>query len=153
MDFNIILFEGTDSVKFGMTHEEIQAILGVQPELFKKNEFDLHMTENYRNICHVFYDTSGCVAFEFYAPSQVFFNGVQLMGEQRIAVEPLFHNLKGYESDANTDDGLMGLSVYNRDFSLYVLDGHVESVYICRKGYFAEQFEYYKKKYAEKFNK
>jgi hypothetical protein len=29
LNFNIVLFEGTDSIKFGMTHEEVRSILGI----------------------------------------------------------------------------------------------------------------------------
>lgn len=56
MNFNIILFKGTESIKFGMRHNEVRAILGKEPILFKKSEFDIYMTECYTDICHVYYE-------------------------------------------------------------------------------------------------
>ena len=145
LNFNIVLFEGTDSIKFGMTHEEIRAILGIEPHLFKKGEFDLDMTEAYKDICHVFYEGSVCVAFEFYTPSQVFYDNTQLMGQERKSFESLFSKLEGYKWKTDS------LNAFDGDFSIWGRFEYVESVYINRKGYFAEGYEYYRKKYAEKY--
>lgn len=145
MNFCITLFEGTDTIIFGMTREEVRAILGKEPELFKKSKFDLHMTENYSDICHVYYDNSSCVAFEFFAPSQVFYNNTQLIGQERKNVDALFCNLEGYESNSD------GISVFNNDFSVFAPFNHIESVYISRKGYSQEQYDFYTKAYEEEY--
>lgn len=145
MQFYIVLFEGTDILKFGMTSEEVKAVLGKNPQLFKKNQFDVYMTEDYKDICHVFYNESGCVAFEFFSPSQVFYQNTQLIDQERANVEGLFKDMKGYENKSDM------FSVCDGDLGFYAPFGKMESVYISLKGYSAEQNEFYKKKYDEKY--
>lgn len=145
MLFNIFLFEGTDKIKFGMTREEVKAVLGKEPHLFKKSKFDSYLTEDYRDICHVFYNESGCVAFEFFSPSQIFYNDTQLIEQERGNIERLFCGMEGYESVSDN------FSVFNGDLGFYVPFGKIESVYLSRKGYSAEQYEFYKRKLDEKY--
>jgi len=146
LTFNIVLFEGTDSIKFRMTHGEVKAVLGQEPQLFKKGEFALYMTEDYRDVCHVYYEDSVCAAFEFYTPSQVFYGGTQLLGQERGSLEGLFCGLDGFEKKSDS------LTAFGGDFAVWGRFDHVESVYISRRGYSAEQCAYYEKKYAEKYN-
>jgi hypothetical protein len=139
MEFKIILFEGTDSIKFGMKSKEIQAILKVKPILFKKLSTDLYETEDYRNICHVYYENAGkCSAFEFLKPSQVFLDNVQLMGEQAKRIETFFEKFEDLQGDT------MCFRSPKNDIGIYAPEGVVESVYIARKGYTFEQEEFYK---------
>ncbi|MCX7749465.1 MAG: hypothetical protein N2645_21615 [Clostridia bacterium] len=144
MKFNLILFEGTDSIKFGMTSEEIQAILKIKPKKFKKSDVDLCETEDYLNICHVYYEVGKngmliCAGFEFYKPSQVFLNNVQLIGTQRKDIEDLFNTeFSDYVNDVS------GVTSKQNDISFYAPKKTITSVYIARKGYFNEQEEYYK---------
>lgn len=153
MDFNIVLFEGTDSIKFGMTSKEIQQVLGKVPKLFRKSEFDRDMTEDYPDVCHVYYDGDSCVAFEFYEPSRVFFNGESILGKTQEDAKNLFSRLSGY-----SDDSGAGFSAYDGDFSCCletVGDNEYETVaavWISRKGYFAEQSVYLAKCYADKYS-
>jgi hypothetical protein len=141
-----MLFEGTDSIKFGMTHEEIQAILGKEPQLFRKGEFALYMTEDYANICHVYYEEQYSVAFEFFIPSQVFYNNIQLLDCELKELKNIFSNLENYECDSDR------LSAFCGDFSVWGRSDRVESVYISRQGYSTAQQEYYSKKIKEKYN-
>lgn len=145
MNFNIVLFEGTDSIKFGMTHEEIKTILGKEPLLFKKDEFDLYMTEDYNDICHVYYDSLHSMAFEFFEPSQVFYGIIQLLGQKRKDIEDLFSGLEDYEKKSDS------LNAFGGDFSVWGQDERIESVYISRKGYSEEQRAFYEKAYADKY--
>ena len=77
MNFNLIFFEETDIIKFGMTSEEIQTILKVKPIAFGRSEFNLNDTESYENICNVSYEETEagrliCSEIEFLKPSKVF---------------------------------------------------------------------------------
>ncbi len=152
MEFNLKIFEGTDVIKFGMTSKEIQSILKITPTLFKKSEVDLHDTEDYRNICHVSYEVGNegiliCSAIEFFKQSEVFLNNVQLLGKQREEIEELF---KSIFDDCEVDFGGMGSP--KNDIRLYApILPHtkiVQSVYIARKGYCAEQKEFYEKAFS-----
>lgn len=152
MKFNLKIFEGTDTIKFGMTSIEIQSILNITPTLFKKSEVDLNDTEDYKNICHISYevDNNGilkCSAFEFFRQSEVFLNDVQLLGKQREEIEQLFKNTF---CDYEVDNGGMGSP--DNDIRLYApILPHtriVQSVYISRKGYCAEQKDFYEKAFS-----
>ncbi len=152
MDFNLLLFEGTDSIKFGMTSEEIQSILKTKPTLFRKSAVDLYETEEYKNICHVYYEMGKnglliCSEIEFFKPSQVFFDNTQLIGERREKIEALF---KSKFNDYTVDDDRSN----NFDIGFYApilprKNSIVESVAIARKGYSKEQKIYYEKAYSQ----
>ncbi|HEY9063329.1 MAG TPA: hypothetical protein VIO64_22950 [Pseudobacteroides sp.] len=138
MEFKIILFEGTDSIKFGMTSKEIQSILKVTPTLFKKTTMDLYETEDYSNICHVYYEKGGkCAAFEFMKPSKVFLDNIQLIGEQAEKIEAIFEQFEDLQGDT------MCFRSPKNDIGIYAPEGVVESVFIARKGYTLEQEELY----------
>ncbi len=151
MEFKLMLFKGTDSIKFGMTSLEIQALLKTAPVLFKKTEFDIYETEEYDEICHVFYERGQnnslvCAAIEFFGSSQVFLEGIRLIGEKRHKAEDLF---KAMFDDCISDSS--GSSSKKYGISFYSPDKTVESVYVARKGYCTEQEEYYKKAFDEKY--
>lgn len=152
MDFSLILFEGTDIIKFGMSSEEIQSILKIKPVLFKKSEFDLYDTEDYNGICHVYYEAGKngsliCAAVEFFKPSKVFLNSIQLIGDKKEKVRDLF-NTKFEDCVSDTS----GASSKNFDIAYYSPGKTIQSVFIGRKGYRSEQEEFYKKMYAEKYS-
>ncbi|RCX11160.1 hypothetical protein DFR58_12736 [Anaerobacterium chartisolvens] len=152
MEFKLMLFKGTDSIKFGMTSLEIQVLLNTAPILFKKTEFDIYETEEYNEICHVFYERGQnnslvCAAFEFFRPSQVFLEGIPLIGEKTHKAEDLF---KTMFDDCISDSS--GSSSKKYGISFYSSDKKVESVYVARKGYCTEQEEYYKEAFDEKYS-
>ena len=152
MKFNLILFEGSDIIKFGMKREELQAILQVKPKLFKKTEFDLFDTEDYSEICHVFYEvgennTPVCAAIEFFKPSLLYLDGNQLIGVNKDKVEALFQS----KFDDCVSDG-SGISSTKYDIAFFAPKKTVASVYIARKGYSEEQDAYLKKAFDEKYN-
>lgn len=152
MRFNLRIFEGTDSIRFGTTSEEIQSILKIKPTLFNKSEFDLFETEDYSYGCHVYYEERNskivCAAFEFMEPSEVFLDNVQLIGEKRENIELLFKSKFG---DCDIEpDGFN--SPKHEIFVSLIMDLRVQSVYISRKGYSESQREFYKKAYSKKYN-
>jgi hypothetical protein len=152
MDFKLLLFQGTDIIKFGMSSIEIQSILKIKPVLFKKSEFDLYDTEDYNGICHVYYETGKngtliCAAVEFFKPSQVFLDSIQLIGERKEKIQDLF-NTKFEDCVSDTS----GAGSKKFDIAFYSPRKTVESVFIARKGYCFEQEEFYKKMFAEKYS-
>lgn len=153
MKFDLLVFKGTDSIKFGMTSQEVQSILKITPTLFKKSEVDLFDTEDYKNTCHVTYEDDGSgilksVAFEFFKNSEVYFNNVQLLGKQREEIEELFKNIF---KDCTIDCG--GISSPENELFLYapVLPHEkiIQSVYIARKGYYEESKVFYEKAFSK----
>ncbi len=152
MNFNLLLFEGTDIIKFGMSSAEIQSILKSKPVLFRKSEFDSYDTEDHDGICHVYYesgknDTLVCAAIEFFKPSQVFMDSIQLIGEKKEKIKCLF---KTKFEDCVSDTS--GASSKKFDIAFYSPGKIVESVFIARKGYTCEQEEFYKKMLDEKYS-
>jgi hypothetical protein len=93
MKFNLILFEGTDSIKFGMTSKEVQSIMKIKPE-FSKSRIDFDI-ERYPGICEILYEPNKddifvCAEIEFYKPTEVFFEGIELMGRPTQEIVDLF---------------------------------------------------------------
>lgn len=39
MNFHVVLFEGTDTIKFGLSHEEIRAIMGKSQNYSKLRKY------------------------------------------------------------------------------------------------------------------
>ncbi len=149
MKFNLKIFEGTDSVKFGMTSQEIQSILKITPALFKKSEVDLYDTEDYQRTCHVTYEDDGsgilrCAAFEFFKNSEVYLNNIQLLGKQREEIEELFKNTF---DDCEIDIG--GIRSCSSELFLYAPilphEKIIQSVFISRKGYYEKSKAFYEK--------
>lgn len=155
MKFNLILFEGTDSIKFGMTSEEIQSILKLKPTLFKKTVVDIYDTEGYQNICNIYYELGEndiliCAEIEFLKPSEVYLDEIQLMGEPKQKVEDLFKcKFEDYsEFDNRSNENEIGFYAP----ALPCKKSIIESVAIARKGYGEQQREFYQKAYAVKYS-
>jgi rubrerythrin len=141
MRFILSIFEGTDSIKFGMTSEEIQSLVGIKPTLFKKSHLDSYDTEDYQGMFHVYYEMKDnqivCCAIEFFKPSKVFLDGVQLLGKPKVEAEGLFkEKFEDYSSDNTVSEEYC--------IGLYSPRPRVEAIFIARKGYYKEQKEYYK---------
>ena len=156
MQFNLILFEGTDTIKFGMTREEIQAILKVKSHLVK-SVADTYDAEYYPKICKVFYEPNEkgilvCAEIEFYMPVKVFLDGIQLIGKSLKEIEDLFRN----KFDDFTNEAISGPRSDKYGIAVYIPNtprgrNRVETVTISREGYGKQQREFYKKAYDEKY--
>ncbi|QNU66713.1 hypothetical protein EHE19_018025 [Ruminiclostridium herbifermentans] len=148
MEFRLSIYEGTDTIKFGMTSEEIQALVGIKPTLFKKSVSDLYDTEDYQGMFHVYYEMKNnqlvCAEIEFFKPSKVFLDGVQLLGKPKVEMEDLF---KGKFEDYSSE--------YTRSMEycigFYAPKVKTETVAIARKGFYKEQEEYYKNTHDEQY--
>ncbi|HOV27725.1 MAG TPA: hypothetical protein PK566_15380 [Pseudobacteroides sp.] len=142
--FHITLFEGTDSIKFGMTSEEIQDILKIKPTYFKQSQVDLFETEDYYRTCHISYtlenDKLTCAAIAFLPSTEVFLDNYQIMGKHLKKVEPFFKE----RFDDYTGDGYGGLAIKHGITFSTNTPKKVNWVYIFKKGYWEEQEEFYK---------
>ena len=149
MEFRLIIWEGTENIKFGMTSEEIQSLVGIKPTLFKKSASDLYDTEDYQGMFHVYYEMKDnqlvCAGIEFFKPSKVFLDGVQLLGKTKVDIEGLFkEKFEDYSSDST------GSNEYCIGF--YSPRPRVETIFIARKGYYKEQEEDYKSIPVEQYS-
>ncbi|MDP4180537.1 MAG: hypothetical protein Q8942_05530 [Bacillota bacterium] len=132
--FKIILFEGTDSIKFGMTSEEIQLILLKKPKIFKKIFYIPYDTENY-DICHVYYEPNEegklvCGAIEFMPEAEVYINDIKLLGMGNKTAFKIFKDIFP-DSEQNVDTYRSAKSC----ISLFSFKHKVSTIYITRKGY------------------
>lgn len=139
MLFNLKLFEGTDSIKFGMRSSEIKKIFGVEPSLFKKSGDDLYPCEAYEGIVHIYYeqvnDELVSTSFEFLPTVKVFYDGEQLMGRSYDSMTEFF---KSKFKDCRID--YYGCYSTEFDISFYFNETrNLESVCIARKGYFKSE--------------
>ncbi len=151
MEFKLILFEGTDSIKFGMAREEIQSILKVTPDLVR-SDVDIYDAELYPSICKVFYELNKngvlvCAEIEFFKPTKVFLDGIQLMNKPIKEIEEWFKN----KFEDATNEIMTGLMSAKYEIRLTVSDSSkIESVDLSRQGYQEQQKEFYEKAYDAK---
>lgn len=147
MNFKLVIHEGTDSIKFGMTSEEIQSILKIKPELIRE-KFGLYDYEIYKGICCVYYEkkqnTMVTASFEINEPSKVYLDGFQVIGlTEKNTIELFSKHFYDFVSDPpyGTSD--------KYDILIGFPDGKLRSVNIARKGYMIEEDERLDKAYEE----
>lgn len=129
MRINVIPFEGTDILKLGLTPEQNRLILKTVPSTFTKYP-DEPDVENY-GFCHIYYDTDGrSVAIEFIEPAEVFFCGINLLGERAKKIKRKF---KKWDSDIIVDcDGFVSLKY---SIGITICEGVVDGVMVAQKDY------------------
>jgi len=73
--WELVSFLGLGSLRFGMTREEAQCLLGPSSKQFKKTYSSLSLTDEYRAIgVHLYYDQDGRLEFiEGFPPCRVVF--------------------------------------------------------------------------------
>lgn len=97
--FNLIPFEGTDSIKFGMTSKELTNIIKINPKPWETIDDFEFMTADY--------DKEGkSIAFQFVDPDncQVYFNNISLLGEPYRKIRELFRK---WDKDLRYDEGFI----------------------------------------------
>lgn len=98
--FNLIPFEGTDSIKLGMTSNEITNILNKKPKQIEDGEDYGFVT--------VDYDEEGkSIAFEFKDlddSCQVYFNNIPLLGQPYSKIRGLFQT---WDENLRYDSGFI----------------------------------------------
>ncbi len=152
MEFNLKIFEGTDTIRFGMTREEIQSILKIEPSLLK-SVLGIYDIDYYPKICKVFYElnkegTLVCGEIEFFKPTKVFLDGIPLMGKPISEVEVLFKS----RFEDTTNDIISGLMSEKYEIGVGISDStkKVDSIALSRKGYRKQQSELLQKAYEDK---
>lgn len=124
--FNLIPFEGTDSIKFGMTSNELTNLIKINPEPGENMDNFQFMTADY--------DKEGkSIAFEFrdLGSCQVYFNNIPLLGESYFKIRELFRK---WDKDLRYDEGfisfkyMIGVTVGEEDLITGVLIG-IKSYY------------------------
>ena len=135
--FKIKIFEGTDTIKIGMTSQEISGIVGEMPEKTPKGEGErLADMYDFGFIC---YDKSGkCEAIEFFDTAQVEWNGGDLMKKSTKEVMAM---LKELDSDLDIEDEDI-FSSLKYSIGIYGEEGKVKSVYVGRERIYLEQKEF-----------
>ncbi|HHZ02211.1 MAG TPA: hypothetical protein GX396_04645 [Tissierellia bacterium] len=92
MNFTLLPFEGTDSIKLGMTSSEIKSILEDSPEHVNKSSWNNDMDQF--DFVQVEYNADNkSISFEFYSPANVFFNNFQIIEADYFEVKMLFETL------------------------------------------------------------
>src|SRR5262245_20556871 len=81
MDFLIQPLVGVGGIRFGMTQEQVRHLMDAPYETFMKSSLSKMPTDSYLDdAIHVFYGEAGiCEAVEFFEPSHVFLDGVDLL--------------------------------------------------------------------------
>ena len=151
MNFNLIIHEGTDTIKFGMTIEEIQSILKIKPKLFR-DKFSLYDYESYEGICCVYYEKIEnklvAASFEIIKPSKVYLNGVQVIGLKENKAIELFNE----QFDDFVFDSPYGTSD-KYDVLIGFHNSKLHTVNIARKGHMIEEDKRLDKAYKEEEEK
>lgn len=137
MNLDIVPYVGIGPILFGMTCDEIQKVMGVRPEKFKKSKNDDYYTDQYETF-FVYYKKPGiCNAVEFYGKGDVKFFGEKLLGRQYIEVLSFLRSLD--DSIEEEEDGATsyryGIGIY-APFAQESPFEEVESVIVFEKGYF-----------------
>lgn len=137
MDFIVKSYVGAPPLFFGMTSHQIQDVLSSIPEKFKKHKDDEYDTDAFK-WCHVYYKSPGiCEAIEFFPPSIVTFNGVNLFERTFKEIKELFLNI-----DDSIECKESGLTSYKYGVSFYAPSAEdipskpVEGIIVFEKGYY-----------------
>jgi hypothetical protein len=130
MVFNIILFEGTDKIRLNTKRDEIMKTYSQFYERrFKRGKAEADSFSYF----HVLYDDNGLSeAIEFFDPSEINFNGHQLINERYDKVEKIFSAL---DSNLEYEQGV-GFVSLKYQIGVYAPYGKVESFLVGREGYY-----------------
>lgn len=118
---------GFDSVKFGMSRDEIRGILGIPTREFKKSKYSKSTTDDY-GAYHIFYDINDRFeAVEFFEETMIFDNKGNAFPRTAEALSKLpYHFVSDDESHICTEQSI----------GVYAPDGNVESILFACEGYY-----------------
>lgn len=137
-ELKLIKLEGEKEVKLNLMSNEIKEAFSVKAS--SKFNKDGGVAEDF-GFCHVFYDDLGkSKAIEFFEPSQIIFNGVQLINSNYLKIEEFFKQLDDnlcYLGGA----GFCSLKLQLGVFAPSAPNGNVETVLLGRKGYYDALFD------------
>lgn len=131
--FKIKFLEGTDTIKIGMTSQEIQKLVEEIPEKTTKggvkNPVDIY------SFCFIYFDDDGkCEGIEFFSNAEVQLNGILVFQKSAKEVMEILENLDPnlYIEDEDT------FSSIKYSIGIYGVEGKVESIYVGREGCYLE---------------
>lgn len=139
MKFKIFPYLGAGEIRFGMSYEEVRAILGEEFESFKRSPETVFPSDYYmKHGVFIYYTSAGKVeAIEFSSQANVTLEGNSLFDKSYAELESFFL-LKDQEMEIEYDDFTsykLGVGAYapnkNEDQDLAV-----ESIIVFEKGYY-----------------
>jgi len=137
MDYNIKPYKGVGDISLGMSSREIQEVMCVEPGKFLKFIDDEYNTDAYDTF-YVYYKKPGvCEAIEFFRPSTITYNELELLNRSYYEIENYFSLL-----DENIDIKEDGFISYKTGISIYAPFAKIEpttppeGVMIFEKGYY-----------------
>ncbi len=94
MTFYLKPLIGTETIKFGMSSNEIQSILKITPTKHK-HVYSKYEYENYRGVCNVYYEPADngemiAAAFQFFEFSPVYLDDINLIGQEESYIKKVF---------------------------------------------------------------
>lgn len=127
--FEIIFYEGTNKIKFGMDSNEISETLNTKPLISRKGGVKNPIDEY--DFCFIYYnDYQKCEGIEFFPPTDIRLDNVSIIGNStstvRLLLERWDTNLKVETPDIYHSEK-MSVGIYGEN-------GIVESVYVGVKG-------------------
>lgn len=131
--FKIKFLEGTDTIKIGMTSQEIQTIVGEIPEQVTKggvkNPVDMY------SFCFIYYDNDGkCEGIEFFSNAEVELNGISVFQK---STKEVMEILKALDPNLDIEDDDIFSSI-KYSIGIYGTGGKVETLYVGREGCYLE---------------
>ncbi len=143
MNYEILPYEGTTTLKLGMSSREIQEVIGCElKRKFKKFEDDKYDTERYEDFFVYYKDPGACEAFEFFHPAKVFFMQKDLLDIPFEEAKALFVAL-----DNDIKYNGVGLISLKCGIAIYAPDAaenpekKSEGVLVFEKGYYGELYK------------
>lgn len=137
MILNIKPFEGVGDLKLGMTSDDIERIMGVKPNRFKKVIYDEFLTDQYETF-FVYYKPPGFAeAFEFNNLAELLFNDKKLFAMSYSDLCDYIQNI-----DKNVELDSTGLTSYKYGIGIYAPYAETqpyqkpESIIVFEKGYY-----------------
>jgi hypothetical protein len=141
MDLTIFPYSGVGPIRFGMTVEQVRAVVGFAPVSFMKSPLSEFPTDAFDELgVHVYYKSSGiCEAVEMGKPAAPVIEGRLLIGHSFADM------LRWFKSKDNTvvcDE--TGLKAFQSGIGLYAPfaeknpDEPVEGVLVFARGYWGE---------------
>lgn len=112
---------GFENVKFGMSQEEVRALLGMPIE-FRKNIYSSGTTDNF-GFCHVFYDSGKkCEAAEFFSDTEIHVEETILLPGKIDNAKKMFPDLHDCGGSLISKEKSVGITV-SGDFLESILFG------------------------------
>jgi hypothetical protein len=137
MEFLIKPYVGAGKILLGMTSEQIQEVLQIKPDKFKKFEDDEFDTDDFK-CCHVYYKNPGiCEAIEFFGDANMIINNKTILGKKYAEIKDMFEKI-----DDSLEFDATGLTSFKYGVGVYAPfakdepDEPAESVIVFEKGYY-----------------